>query len=80
MLALGGGWRSAGTRVTFETWSRWREHVVAAGMEFVAAPEYPVFPTLERPLKPYEAVVRATPVTRAAIAARRGRTWSSTTS
>jgi UDP:flavonoid glycosyltransferase YjiC (YdhE family) len=29
-------------------------------MRFAAAPEYHVFPTLERPLKPYEAVVRAT--------------------
>ena len=29
-------------------------------MRFVAAPEYPVFPTRERPLKPYEAVVLAT--------------------
>ncbi len=33
----------------------------------MAAPEYPVFPTLERPLKPYEAVVKATPRTREAI-------------
>ena len=29
-------------------------------MRFAAAPEYHVFPTLDRPLKPYEAVVRAT--------------------
>jgi UDP:flavonoid glycosyltransferase YjiC (YdhE family) len=28
-------------------------------MSFAASPEYHVFPTLERPLKPYEAVVRA---------------------
>ena len=28
-------------------------------MEFAAAPEYQVFPTRERPLKPYEAAVRA---------------------
>jgi UDP:flavonoid glycosyltransferase YjiC (YdhE family) len=33
-------------------------------MRFAAAPEYHVFPTLERPLKPYEAVRRATGVTR----------------
>ncbi len=33
-------------------------------MRFVAAPEYPVFPTRERPLKPYEAVVLATAETR----------------
>ena len=36
-------------------------------MRFVAAPEYPVFPTRERPLKPYEAVVLATAETRAAV-------------
>ncbi|HEV7750181.1 MAG TPA: glycosyltransferase [Baekduia sp.] len=33
-------------------------------MRFAPAPEYHVFPTQERPLKPYEAVVRATGVTR----------------
>ena len=71
MLALGRRLVERGHRVTYETWERWREHVVAAGMEFVPAPEYPVFPTRERPLKPYEAVVRATAPTRAAIAARR---------
>ena len=36
-------------------------------MRFVPAPEYPVFPTRERPLQPYEAVVRTVPVTREAI-------------
>ena len=36
-------------------------------MRFVAAPEYPVFPTRERPLKPYEAVVLATAETRPAV-------------
>ena len=40
-------------------------------MEFVPAPEYPVFPTAEQPLKPYQAVLQATEPTRAAIAARR---------
>jgi MGT family glycosyltransferase len=71
MLALGARLVQRGHEVTYETWERWRPHVVAAGMEFVAAPEYPVFPTQERPLKPYEAVVRATVPTREAIAARR---------
>jgi UDP:flavonoid glycosyltransferase YjiC (YdhE family) len=42
-----------------ETWSRWREHVEREGMRFAAAPEYQVFPTRERPLKPYAAAVRA---------------------
>ena len=40
----------------------------AAGMAFEAAPEYHVFPTRERPLKPYEAVVRATGQTRPLVA------------
>jgi UDP:flavonoid glycosyltransferase YjiC (YdhE family) len=71
MLALGERLVQRGHEVTYETWSRWRADVEAAGIEFVAAPEYPVFPTMGRPLQPYEAVVRAAPVTRAAIAARR---------
>jgi UDP:flavonoid glycosyltransferase YjiC (YdhE family) len=71
MLALGRRLVQRGHEVTFETWERWREYVIAAGMEFVPAPEYPVFPTAERPLKPYQAVVRATGPTRDAIAARR---------
>ena len=67
MLALGERLAARGHEVTFETWERWREHVAAAGMHFVPAPEYPVFPTRERPLKPYEAVVLATGQTLAAI-------------
>jgi len=67
MLALGARLAARGHEVTFETWTRWREHVEAEGMRFVAAPEYPVFPTLERPLKPYEAVTRATSQTRRAV-------------
>jgi UDP:flavonoid glycosyltransferase YjiC (YdhE family) len=51
-----------------ETWRRWQAHVEAAGMEFVPAPEFPVFPTRERSLKPYEAVVLATPQTRRSLA------------
>jgi UDP:flavonoid glycosyltransferase YjiC (YdhE family) len=68
MLALGAELTERGHEVTFETWSRWREHVVAAGMRFVPAPEYPVFPTRERPLQPYEAVVMAVSETRSAVA------------
>jgi UDP:flavonoid glycosyltransferase YjiC (YdhE family) len=71
MLALGSRLAARGHAVTLETWSRWREHAEAAGMRFVAAPEYPVFPTRERPMKPYEAVVRGTAHTRRAIAAAR---------
>lgn len=71
MLALGAELAARGHEVTYETWSRWREEVQAAGMRFVAAPEYPVFPTRERPLGPYEAVVRAVTDTRPALAAAR---------
>jgi UDP:flavonoid glycosyltransferase YjiC (YdhE family) len=53
--------------VTLETWTRWREHVEREGMRFAAAPEYQVFPTRERPLKPYAAAVRASAVTAALI-------------
>lgn len=59
MLALGAALAARGHEVSYETWTRWREPVLAAGMEFVAAPEYPVFPTRERRLGPYEAVVPA---------------------
>jgi UDP:flavonoid glycosyltransferase YjiC (YdhE family) len=71
MLALGARLVERGHEVTFETWERWREHVSAAGIEFVPAPEYPVFPTHQVPMKPYQAVAQATGPTRAAIAARR---------
>ena len=68
MLALGARLAERGHDVTFETWSRWREDVQAAGMRFVPAPEYPLFPGAGEPFKIYEAVVRATGVTRAAVA------------
>ena len=68
MLALGARLVARGHEVTLETWTHWREHVEAAGMRFVAAPEYPVFPTLDRPLAPYEAVVRAAMETRRSLA------------
>jgi MGT family glycosyltransferase len=68
MLALGSRLAARGHEVTLETWQRWRDHVEAEGMRFVAAPEYPVFPTMERPLRPYEAVVQATAETRRAVA------------
>jgi MGT family glycosyltransferase len=67
VIALGTRLAERGHQVTIETWSRWRDQVERGGMRFVAAPEYPVFPTRERPLQPYEAVVAATPVTRRAI-------------
>ncbi len=60
IIALGRALRARGHDVTIQTWSRWQADVEREGIAFSAAPEYHVFPTLERPLKPYEAVVRAT--------------------
>ena len=60
MIALGRELASRGHEVSVQTWGRWRPEIEQLGMTFAAAPEYHVFPTLERPLKPYEAVVRAT--------------------
>ena len=54
--------------MALETWTRWQPHVEANGIRFYAAPEYQVFPTRERPLKPYEAVVRAVGETRPSVA------------
>ena len=48
-----------GHEVALDTWRKWREPVEAAGMTFTAAPEYQVFPTPDKPLKPYAAAVRA---------------------
>jgi MGT family glycosyltransferase len=59
ILALGRALVARGHDVTVQTWVKWRDHVEAEGMRYAAAPEYHVFPTLERPLKPYQAVVRA---------------------
>ena len=71
LIALGAALAARGHAVTLQTWRRWEPDVRAAGMEFAAAPEYHVFPTRERPLKPYEAVVRATGETRPLVAALR---------
>ena len=60
MIALARGLRARGHEVTLQTAERWRADVEAEGVAFAPAPEYHVFPTQERPLKPYEAVVRAT--------------------
>lgn len=53
--------------MTLETWSRWREPTEREGIRFAAAPEYQVFPTRERPLKPYAAAVKAAATTRRLI-------------
>lgn len=67
MIALGKELRARGHEVTLETSSRWRDDVISEGMQFTAAPEYPTFPTRERPMKPYEAVVQAVSETSPAI-------------
>ena len=59
MLALGEALVARGHAVALQTWRRWEEPATAAGMTFAAAPEYQVFPTRARPLKPYAAAVRA---------------------
>ena len=59
MLALGSALVDAGHQVGIQTWRKWADAAADAGMTFSAAPEYQVFPTRERPLKPYEAAVRA---------------------
>jgi UDP:flavonoid glycosyltransferase YjiC (YdhE family) len=59
MLALGSELVARGHTVALQTWRRWEDDAVAAGMRFAAAPEYHVFPTRERPLTPYAAAVRA---------------------
>ena len=59
MIALGRALVERGHEVALDTWRKWREPVEAAGMTFTAAPEYQVFPTPDKPLKPYAAAVRA---------------------
>ena len=58
MLALGSALVEAGHDVGIRRGGAGRA-AVGLGMTFDPAPEYQVFPTRERPLKPYEAAVRA---------------------
>jgi UDP:flavonoid glycosyltransferase YjiC (YdhE family) len=67
MLALGEALVARGHTVALQTWRRWQEPAVAAGMQFAAAPEYQVFPTSEAPLAPYAAAVRAAVATRPVV-------------
>ena len=60
MIALGRALVARGHDVSLQTWGRWREAVESEGMTFAQAPEYHVFPTRPRPMKPYQAVVAAT--------------------
>jgi UDP:flavonoid glycosyltransferase YjiC (YdhE family) len=66
-IAVGKALVDRGHEVTLETWSRWQSHVEGEGMRFAPAPEYQVFPTRERPLKPYAAAARAAGETRPLI-------------
>jgi UDP:flavonoid glycosyltransferase YjiC (YdhE family) len=59
MLALGSRLAERGHDVCLQTWRKWQVDVEAAGMRFAAAPEYQVFPTLGRALRPYEAATQA---------------------
>jgi MGT family glycosyltransferase len=59
MIALGAELARRGHDVTLQTWVKWHAQVEAEGITFAAAPEYHVFPTKDRPLKPYEAAARA---------------------
>jgi len=67
VIALGRELVRRGHEVTIETWKRWEDAARAEGMAFAPAPEYHVFPTRERPLKPYEVVVKAAAVSRALV-------------
>jgi len=59
VIALGRALAARGHEVVLQTWKRWADDVQREGMRFEPAPEYDVFPSLGRYLKPYEAVVRA---------------------
>src|SRR5690606_35809421 len=67
-IALGRALAARGHEVVLQTWRRWRDHVEREGMRFEPAPEYQVFPTKGRHLKPYEAAVRAALETRPLVA------------
>jgi MGT family glycosyltransferase len=59
MLALGGALVARGHEVSLQTWEQWREPAARLGIGFAGAPEYQVWPTREKPLKPYAAAVLA---------------------
>ncbi|MGI8558752.1 MAG: glycosyltransferase [Solirubrobacteraceae bacterium] len=59
IIALGCALRDRGHEVHVQTWKRWRADIAREGLGFAEAPEYDVFPTRGRALKPYEAAVRA---------------------
>ncbi len=56
-----------GHEVCLETYVKWKEQIEREGIRFAAAPVYQVFPTLGKPLKPYQAAVKASGTTRALV-------------
>ncbi len=69
MLALGSQLVARGHEVALETWQRWRDYVEAEGIQFVPAPEYPVFAPGQAPLTQHEAIVVSAQETRRSLAA-----------
>jgi MGT family glycosyltransferase len=66
-IALGRELVRRGHTVCIETWDKWREDCEREGMEFAPAPVYEVWPMGGSPLKPYQAAVRASEDSAAAI-------------
>ncbi|MEA2405135.1 MAG: hypothetical protein QOE08_1782, partial [Thermoleophilaceae bacterium] len=62
-IALGSKLAARGHDVTLETWEKWREHGEREGMRFAASPIYEVWPTGGKPMKPYQAAVKAADTT-----------------
>jgi UDP:flavonoid glycosyltransferase YjiC (YdhE family) len=69
MLALGSQLVARGHEVALETWQRWRDYVEAEGIQFVPAPEYPVFAPGQAPLTQHEAIVVSAQETRRSLSA-----------
>jgi MGT family glycosyltransferase len=63
-IALARELHRRGNEVCVETWHKWQAHVEDEGMRFAAAPIYTVFGDGKTPLKPYQAAVKASAVTR----------------
>ena len=66
-IALSRALAAQGAKVWLETAEPWRSAVADVDVEFIAAPEFPVFPSDGNPLSPYEAVEAAITFTRPAI-------------
>jgi len=60
LIALGKELAAAKHSVTIQTWQRWQVDVEREGLNFVAAPEYQVFPTSSGQDSPYLSAIQAT--------------------